>query len=132
MSKQIRVKYYSDSQFAKEPSQATKDSAGYDLFAAETKTILPKSVGIISLDLRWAIPTGFYEKLFPRSGILKDHFVTIDAVVIDADFRGIIKVLILNRHPGKTFTVRTEDRIAQVVLWKISMQTSIGCLMLIY
>ena len=115
MSKQITVKYYSDSEFAKEPYQATEDSAGYDLFAAETKTILPKSVGIISLDLRWAIPTGFYEKLFPRSGILKDHFVTIDAGVIDADFRGIIKVLILNHHPEKTFTVRTEDRIAQVV-----------------
>ena len=56
-------------------------------------------MGIISLDLRWAIPTGFYEKLFPRSGILNDHFVTIDAGVIDADFRGIIKVLILNHHP---------------------------------
>ena len=115
MSKQITVKYYSESEFAKEPYQATEDSAGYDLFAAETKTVLPKSVGIISLDLRWAIPTGFYEKLFPRSGILKDHFVTIDAGVIDADFRGIIKVLILNHHPEKTFTVRTEDRIAQVV-----------------
>ena len=115
MSKQITVKYYSVSEFAKEPYQATEDSAGYDLFAAETKTVLPKSVGIISLDLRWAIPTGFYEKLFPRSGILKDHFVTIDAGVTDADFRGIIKVLILNHHPEKTFTVRTEDRIAQVV-----------------
>ena len=115
MSKQITVKYYSDSEFAKEPYQATEDSAGYDLFAAETKTVLPKSVGIISLDLRWAIPTGFYGKLFPRSGILKDHFVTIDAGVTDADFRGIIKVLILNHHPEKTFTVRTEDRIAQVV-----------------
>ena len=115
MSKQITVKYYSDSEFAKEPYQATEDSAGHDLFAAETKTILPKSVGIISLDLRWALPTGFYGKLFPRSGILKDHFVTIDAGVTDADFRGIIKVLILNHHPEKTFTVRTEDRIAQVV-----------------
>ena len=82
MSKQITVKYYSDSEFAKEPYQATEDSAGHDLFAAETKTILPKSEGIISLDLRWALPTGFYGKLFPRSGILKDHFVTIDAGVM--------------------------------------------------
>ena len=35
--------------------------------------------------------------------------------MIDADFRGMIKVLTLNHHPKKTFTVRTEDRIAQVV-----------------
>ena len=85
------------------------------MFAAETKTFLPKSVDTLSLELRWAIPTGFYGKLFPRSGILKEHFVSIDAGVIDADFRGIIQVLMLNHHPEKTFTVRTGDRIAQVV-----------------
>ena len=85
------------------------------MFKAETKTLLPKTVGTLSIDLRWAIPTGFYEKLFPRSGILKEHFVTIDAGVIDADFRGVVQVLILNHHPEKTFTVRTDDRIAQVV-----------------
>ena len=72
-------------------------------------------MGTLSIDLRWAIPTDFYGKLFPRSGILKEHFVTIDAGVIDADFRGVIQVLILNHHPEKTFTVRTDDRIAQVV-----------------
>ena len=85
------------------------------MFKAETKTLLPKTVGTLSIDLRWAIPTGFYEKLFPRSRILKEHFVIIDAGVIDADLRGIIQVLILNNHPEKTFTVRTDDRIAQVV-----------------
>ena len=45
----------------------------------------------------------------------KEHFVTINAGVIDADFRGAMQVLILNHHPEKTFTVRTKDRIAQVV-----------------
>ena len=67
------------------------------------------------MELRWAIPTGFYVKLFPRSGLLREHFVSIDAGVIDADFRGIIQVLMLNHDPQKTFTVRTGDRIAQVV-----------------
>ena len=84
------------------------------MFAAETKTFLPKSVDTLSLELRWAIPTGFYGKLLPRSGILKEHFVSIDAGVNDAHFRGIIQVLMLNHHPEKTFTVRTGDRIAQV------------------
>ena len=84
------------------------------MFAAETKTFRPKSVDTLSLELRWAIPTGFYGKLLPRSGILKEHFVSIDAGVIDAHFRGIIQVLMLNHHPEKTFTVCTGDRIAQV------------------
>ena len=72
-------------------------------------------MGTLSIELRWAIPPGFCGKLFPCSGILKEHFVTIDAGVIDADFRGVIQVLILNHHPEKTFTVCTEDRIAQFV-----------------
>ena len=44
MSKYITVKYYTDSEFAKEPYQATEDSTGYELFAAETKTFLLKLV----------------------------------------------------------------------------------------
>ena len=67
------------------------------------------------LELRWSVPTGFYGKLFVRSGILREHFVTIDAGVIDSDYRGIVKALVLNHHSEKTFTVRTNDRIAQVV-----------------
>ena len=38
MSKYITVKYYTENEFAKEPYQATEHSAGYDVFAAETKT----------------------------------------------------------------------------------------------
>ena len=56
-----------------------------------------------------------YSKLFPRSGILREYFVSIDAGVIDAEFRGIIQILMVNHHLQKTFTVRTGDRIAQVI-----------------
>ena len=115
MSKYVTVKYYAENQFTKESCQATGDSAGYDVFAAETKTFLPKSVDILLLELRWAIPTGFYGKLFPRSGILKEHFVSIDAGVIDADFRGVIHAFMINHYLEKVFTGCTGDRIAQVV-----------------
>ena len=60
----------------------------------------------------------FLWKVFPRSGILKEHFVTVDAGVIDSDYRGIIQVLLVNHHHEKTCTVREEDRIAQVVFMK--------------
>ena len=114
MSKQITVKYFEESELAKEPCQATEGSAGYDLYAAETKTFLPNSADTVSLDLRWAIPTGFFGKLYPRSSILKDHLVTVDAGVIDADFRGMFQALLVNHHCNKTYTVHTSDRIAQV------------------
>ena len=115
MSKQITIKYYSESESSREPYQTTEGSAGYNLFAGETKTFLPNSVGTISIELRWAIPTGFFGKLFPRSGLLMEHFVTRDVGVIDTDIRGVVQALVVNHHPDKTFTVRTEDRIVQVV-----------------
>ena len=72
MSKQITVKYYSESEFAKEPYQATEDSTGYDLFAAETKTFLPKTVDTLSIDRFKMSHTNWFlwkiistKKLFP-------------------------------------------------------------------
>ena len=87
------------------------------MFAAETKTFLPKAVGTLSIELRWAIPSGFYGKLFPRSGILMAHFVTIDAGVIDTDFRSIIQVLMLNHHP-QLQKVNLSMLIIQKKIWK--------------
>ena len=55
------------------------------------------------------------ENYFHALEFLKEHFVTNDAGVIDADFRGVTQALILNHHPEKTFTVCTDDRIGQVV-----------------
>ena len=118
MSEYITVKYFAESAFAKELCQATEDAAGYDLFTAETKTLLPNSADTITLDLRWAIPTGSYGKVFPRSGILKEHLVTVDVGVIDSDFSGIIQFLLVNHHREKTFTVWAEEKIAQVIFMK--------------
>ena len=44
----ITVKYFAENEFFKEPYQATEDSAGYDLFAADTLTLFPKNNGCIS------------------------------------------------------------------------------------
>ena len=113
MSKQITVKYYTESEFAKEPQKAAEGSAGFDVFAAETKTILPSTTDTLSLEIRWAIPKEFYGKLFVRSGILREKFVTIDADVIDSDYRGIVKDLVINHNNNKPFSAG--DRVAQVV-----------------
>ena len=69
----------------------------------------------MSSDIGWAIPRGFYGKLFVPSGILREEFVTIDAGVIDSDYRGIIKALVINHNINKAFTICTNDRIVQVV-----------------
>ena len=117
-SEKITVRYFAKNEFCKEPYQASEDAAGYDLFAAETLTLFPEKNGCISLAFRFAIPKGFYGKIFPRSGLFKEHIITCDAGVFDLDFRGIVQVLMMNHHPEKTFTIRTGDRIAQCVFMK--------------
>ena len=117
-SKKITVRYSAKNEFCKEPYQVSEDAAGYDLFAAETLTLFPEKNGCISLAFRFAIPKGFYGKIFPRSGLFKEHIITCDAGVFDLDFRGIVQVLMMNHHPEKTFTIRTGDIIAQCVFMK--------------
>ena len=107
MLKYITVKYYTENEFAKEPYQATEHSAGYDVFAAETKTFLPKTVDTILLELRWAVLTGFYGKLCPRSGLLREHFVSIDS-----DLKPLLFVLVIE--------------LLRLFLWKNLMQTFTG------
>ena len=102
-SEKITVKYFAQNEFCKEPYQASEDVAGYDLFAAETLTLFPEMNGCISLAFRFAIPKGFYGKIFPRSGLFKEYLITCDAGVLDPDFRGIVQVLMMNHHPEKTF-----------------------------
>ena len=98
------VKFYPETDEAKVPFQTTSDSAGYDLYAVEATNMLPKSHGIVSLDLRWAIPKGFYGKIFSRSGLFLNHLITAEAGVIDSGYRGIVNVLLFN-HSEEVFSV---------------------------
>ena len=133
MSKTVNVKYFAETVFAKEPQKAIEESAGYDLYAAEAKTILPGKNDLVCLDLRWAIPKGFCGRMFPRSSLIKENNVTVEAGLLDADHRRLVYVILVN-HSEKVFTVRTGDRIAQTVFFekfdvrfeKVSEQEELG------
>lgn len=94
----IQVKYLLTTEYGQEPQKATVDSAGYDLFAAHAKTILPGQSATISLDLRWSIPKGFCGRILSRSSLMTNHNVTVEGGLIDSDFRGIVKVIIMIIH----------------------------------
>ena len=129
----MNVKYFAETAFTKEPQKSTEESAGYDLYAAEAKTILPGKNDLVSLDLPWAIPKGFCGRIFLCSSLIKEYNVTVEAGLIDADYRGLVYVLLFN-HSEKVFTVRTGDRIAQAVFFekfdvrfeKVSKQEELG------
>ena len=115
---QLSVKFFPESDTCQGPTKATEDSAGFDLYAAEAKTILPNNLEIVSLELRRKIPKGFYQKIFSGSGLLVKDRVTAEGGVIDPDYRGIVKVLLMSHHSFKPLKIEIGDRIAQVVFMK--------------
>ncbi len=101
------------------PHYATEDSAGADLRAAVAAPVVlqPGSFGAVSTGLRMAIPRGFEGQIRPRSGLAARHGITClnTPGTIDADYRGVIQVLLINHGPDP-FTINHGDRIAQLVV----------------
>ena len=117
MIEKLTVKYCANIKCANEPVQTEEGAAGYDLYSAEAKILNPHSCTGLTLELRMVIPKGFYGKIFPRSGILRDHFITCSSGVIDADYRGTVVILFIN-HSSENYTVRVGDRIYQMLFMR--------------
>ena len=78
MSEKIIVKYFEESESARQPIRTTVRSAGYDLFAAQAMTLThaaqPNSCESVSLDYIWEIPKGYYGKIYLRSILVKKKY----------------------------------------------------------
>lgn len=101
------------------PSQAHEHDAGYDLHAREGADL--SSGGgraLVPTGLAIAIPPGFAGLVLPRSGLALRHGVTClnTPGLIDPQYRGELKVLLVNTDPEQSYTVRRADRIAQLVV----------------
>lgn len=101
------------------PSYATAKSAGMDLSAAleEAFELGPGDRALIPTGLAIALPEGFEAQIRPRSGLALKHGVTVlnSPGTIDADYRGEVKVLLIN-HGKEPFTIERGMRIAQMVV----------------
>jgi dUTP pyrophosphatase len=99
------------------PTQGTPGAAGYDLYAAQSASILPGRCAMIATGVSLAIPQGFAGLVLPRSGLAFKHGVTVLNApgLLDSDYRGEIKVLLIN-HGAQPFRCSTGDRIAQLVI----------------
>lgn len=99
------------------PGQASADAAGFDIAAAEELTLAPGSVAAVATGFALAIPPGFEGQVRPRSGLAVKHGVTVLNApgTIDADYRGEVKVILVN-HGAEPFRIARGDRIAQLVV----------------
>lgn len=102
------------------PTRGSEKAAGYDLYALDESYINPGDVTKVRTGIAIAIPPGHYARVAPRSGLAANWGVDVLAGVIDEDYRGEVVVL-LTRHAGRySHTIQAGDRIAQIVLEKIS------------
>ena len=101
------------------PSYATEKSAGMDLTAAleEAVEIGPGERALIPTGLAIALPEDHEAQIRPRSGLALKHGITVlnSPGTIDADYRGEIKVILIN-HGQAPFTIERGMRIAQMVV----------------
>ena len=99
--------------------RATKLAAGYDLCSAIDTSIEAGGRLCIPTEISIAVPLGHYGRIAPRSGLAMKQGINVGAGVIDADYRGKVGVILFN-HSDVTFKVKTGDRIAQLILERIS------------
>lgn len=115
----VAVKPLENAVGLKLPSYATSQSAGMDLTAAleEAFELGPGERALIPTGLSIALPKGFEAQIRPRSGLALNHGVTVlnTPGTIDADYRGEIKVILIN-HGQIPFTIQRGMRIAQMVI----------------
>ena len=101
------------------PAYETAGAAGLDLRAAvaETLVLAPGARALVPTGLAMQLPEGFEGQVRPRSGLAVRHGVTVLNApgTVDSDYRGEIKVLLIN-HGDEPFPIRRGDRIAQLVI----------------
>jgi len=103
------------------PAYQSAGAAGLDLMAAvpegEPMTLAPGQFALVPTGLAIALPSGHEAQVRPRSGLAAKHGVTVlnTPGTIDADYRGEIKVILIN-HGASPFVIKRGERIAQMVI----------------
>ncbi len=108
------------------PRQQTEGSAGFDVRAYTPNHDIVLASGerrLVPLGFAMALTSGYEAQIRPRSGLAYKHGVTVlnSPGTIDSDYRGEVKVLLINHHCTDPFTVRHGDRVAQMVIAKLAV-----------
>ena len=100
------------------PQRAYEGDAGVDLAACERIELAPGERATVGTGLAVAVPAGFAGFVQPRSGLASRHGITIVNApgLIDAGYRGELRVVLLNTDPRERFVVEPGMRIAQLVV----------------
>ncbi len=101
------------------PTRASDQAAGYDLFSAYDYTLNGHSKVLVKTDIAVKIPDFHYGRIAPRSSLAWKNSIDVGAGVIDSDYRGNIGVILFNHCP-EIYSIKKGERIAQLILTRIS------------
>jgi dUTP pyrophosphatase len=104
------------------PAYSHPGDAGADLYAAEDVELLPGRRALVRTGVALALPDGFVGLVHPRSGLAARLGVTLLNApgTVDAGYRGEILVNLINHDPARTAKIARGDRIAQLVVQRVS------------
>jgi dUTP pyrophosphatase len=114
----VKIKFLNDD--AKIPYKQTKASSGYDIYSTDSFIIKPNEISLVSTGISIEIPEGYEAQVRPRSGLALKKGITVlnTPGTIDADYRGEIKIILINL--GKeSVKLNRHERIAQLVFQKV-------------
>jgi dUTP diphosphatase len=108
---------------ARVPSRAHEGDAGLDLYACEAAHLGPGERWSVGTGVAVEVPEGHAGLVLPRSGLARDHGIALvnSPGLIDAGYRGEVRVLLLNTDPAETFRLAPGDRIAQLVVAPVAI-----------
>jgi dUTP pyrophosphatase len=114
----MRLRFARLTETAAAPTRAHDDDAGYDLRASEAATLPPGGRASVGTGVAVAIPDGHAGLVLPRSGLAARHGISLVNApgLIDAGYRGEVRILLLNTDREASFEVALGDRIAQLVI----------------
>jgi len=104
------------------PRYAHPGDAGADLYAREDVRLAPGQRALVATGVAIALPAGYAGFVHPRSGLAARHGITVVNApgTIDAGYRGEILVNLMNTDANEEFTIARGDRIAQLVVQRVS------------
>jgi dUTP pyrophosphatase len=105
------------------PARAYEGDAGLDLHACEDVELAPGARASVGTGIAIAVPEGQAALVLPRSGLAARHGIALVNApgLIDAGYRGEVRVLLLNTDERAPFSVRIGDRVAQLVLVRVEL-----------
>ena len=118
----VRIKRLPHGHGLELPAYATAGAAGMDVLAAEHVTLAPGTRHAVATGFAVAIPPGYEIQVRPRSGLALKHGISVPNTpgTIDSDYRGELKVILINHGPD-AFTIARGDRVAQLVLAPVTL-----------